>query len=63
MTGNNVNSSIKCSVSDCAYHAQGKNYCTKNEINVGCCTGSKPTSCDCTECASFKMSTNTSWNG
>lgn len=60
---NNVNSSIKCSVSDCVYHAQGKNYCTKNEINVGCCTNSKPTSCDCTECASFKMGTNTSYNG
>ncbi len=47
-----INQSIKCSVETCAHHAGSKNYCTLNEINVGCC---KPTvtSCDCTECASF----------
>ncbi len=51
---NNVNSSIRCSVNSCAYHAQGRNYCTKNEISVGCCNSTNPTSCDSTECASFK---------
>ena len=51
-----VNSSIKCSVSDCVYHAQSRNYCTKDEISVGCCGTTQPTSCDCTECASFVMS-------
>jgi hypothetical protein len=47
-----INHSIKCSVNNCAHHASAQNYCTLNEINVGCCTA-KPTSCDCTECASF----------
>ena len=52
---NNVNSSIKCSVDSCTYHAQNQNYCTKSEINVGCCNTTNPTTPDCTECASFKM--------
>jgi hypothetical protein len=47
-----INNSIKCSVCECAHHAQAQNYCTLNEINVGCCSP-KATSCDCTECASF----------
>jgi len=51
---NNVNSSIRCSVDNCVYHAQSQNYCTKNEISVGCCNTNNPTSCDSTECASFK---------
>ncbi|MGI6497409.1 MAG: DUF1540 domain-containing protein [Oscillospiraceae bacterium] len=46
------NASIKCSVSECAYHANSKNYCSLNEIQVGACK-SHPTSSDCTECASF----------
>ena len=33
----NANPSIKCSVSSCAYHCNDKNYCSLNEINVGCC--------------------------
>ena len=52
---NNVNSSIRCSVENCVYHAQSQNYCTKNEISVGCCGTNKATNCDSTECASFKM--------
>ena len=55
---NQVNSSIKCSVSNCAYHAKAQDYCTKDEIKVGCCGTSAPTACDSTECASFKMGTN-----
>ena len=50
-----INHSIKCSVDECAHHAQSQNYCTLNEINVGCCSP-KATSCDCTECASFAKS-------
>ena len=31
------NNSIKCSVNSCAYHCGEQNYCTLNEIKVGCC--------------------------
>lgn len=51
-TNNGYNSSIKCSVNECAYHANSQNYCSLNEIQVGACK-SYPTSSDCTECASF----------
>ena len=30
-----ANSSIKCSVDKCQYHAQSKDYCTLQEIQVG----------------------------
>lgn len=49
-----INHSIQCSVNSCAYHAEDKNFCTLNSIKVGCCGDTKPKSCDCTECASFK---------
>ena len=48
------NTSIKCSVASCAYHCSDKNYCTLNEIKVGCCDPSV-TSCASTECASFQL--------
>ena len=50
----NHNPSIKCSVSSCAHHCEGQNYCTLNEIKVGCCDSSA-TSCASTECASFQL--------
>lgn len=50
----NVNHSIQCSVTSCAYHADAQDYCTLNEIKVGCCKA-KPTCCDNTECASFEL--------
>ncbi|WP_294372882.1 DUF1540 domain-containing protein [uncultured Clostridium sp.] len=49
-----INSSIKCSVSNCSYHAQEKNYCTLNEIQVGT-HESNPTMVECTDCQSFKV--------
>ena len=48
------NNSIKCSVSSCAHHCQGQNYCTLNEIKVGCCEP-YATKCASTECASFQL--------
>ena len=48
------NNSIKCSVSSCAHHCQGQNYCTLNEIKVGCCEANA-TNCASTECASFQL--------
>ena len=49
-----IDSSIKCSVSNCSYHAQEKNYCTLNEIQVGT-HESNPTMVECTDCQSFKV--------
>ena len=49
-----VNSSIKCSVDKCQYHAQSKAYCTLQEIQVG--THEKnPTKIECTDCQSFQL--------
>lgn len=50
----NANPSIKCSVSSCTHHDCSADYCTLNEIKVGCC---KADVCDCgaTECASFAL--------
>ena len=53
---NTINQSIKCSVKSCAYHGCDKDYCTLNEIKVGCCDCA-PTKCEGTECASFKLGT------
>ena len=48
-----ANHSIKCSVSSCAHHCN-TNYCTLNEIKVGCCD-STVKQCSSTECASFEL--------
>jgi hypothetical protein len=55
MSDKNANSSIKCSVTSCAYHCNEKNYCSLEEIKVGCCDPTVTDSAD-TECASFRMS-------
>ena len=55
MNQNNANSNIQCSVSSCAYH-NPKNYCSLNQIKVGCCDSSPATSKE-TECASFQVNT------
>ena len=50
----NANPSIKCSVASCSYHDQAADYCTLNEIKVGCCKNDVST-CEATECASFQL--------
>lgn len=50
---NQVNSNIQCTVSSCAYHSP-KNYCSLDQIKVGCCDAS-PCNCRETECASFEL--------
>ena len=50
------NNSIRCSVNRCAYHCGEQNYCTLNEIKVGCCDANV-TNCANTECASFQLGT------
>ena len=49
-----ANSSIKCSVDQCQYHAQSKNYCTLQEIKVGT-HEANPTKIECTDCESFQV--------
>ena len=54
MDKKSCNTSIKCTVSSCAYHNAPQNCCSLDSIKVGCrdCT---PTKCEGTECASFKL--------
>ena len=53
-----ANRSIQCSVSNCTHHCGEENYCTLNEIKVGCTAGSaQPTNCKETQCASFQVGT------
>lgn len=49
-----VNESIKCTVNNCKYHANEKNYCTLNEIQVGT-HESNPIQKECTDCDSFEL--------
>ncbi|MCD8331373.1 MAG: DUF1540 domain-containing protein [Oscillospiraceae bacterium] len=49
-----ANPSIECSVSSCAYHCNDKQYCSLDTIKVGC-QERNVGSCDCTECASFRL--------
>ena len=49
-----ANDSIRCTVQQCQYHCQQKNYCSLDVITVG--THEKdPTKVECTDCESFKM--------
>lgn len=49
-----VNESIKCTVNNCKYHANEKNYCTLNEIQVGT-HECNPVQKECTDCNSFEL--------
>lgn len=53
MFSKEINESIKCSINNCAHHAQEKDYCTLNEIKVGT-HEANPTVKECTDCESFK---------
>lgn len=48
------NASIKCTVNNCAYHCQDKQYCGLNSISVGT-HEANPTECKCVDCESFKL--------
>lgn len=47
------NNCIGCTVDTCKYHCTGSNYCTKNEIKVGCCNCNAESK-DSTCCQSFE---------
>lgn len=48
------NSSIKCSVDQCKYHANSESYCTLSVIQVGT-HEANPTKQECTDCESFSV--------
>lgn len=52
MNPNNVNRSIKCSVTQCENHSDVENYCALDSIKVGT-HESNPTVVECTDCESF----------
>ena len=54
MDHKSCNTSIKCTVSSCAFHNDPHDCCSLESIKVGCCDCS-PTKCEGTECASFKL--------
>lgn len=54
MDQKNTNSSIGCSVKECAYHNKEKNYCTLSSIQVGRC-GPTSHNSECTECDSYRL--------
>lgn len=52
MMNGQVNQSIKCTVQQCRHHAEGQNYCSLREIQVGT-HEANPTQQQCTDCQSF----------
>ena len=48
------NKSIRCTVTACANHCQGEQYCGLNSIQVGT-HETNPTKDQCTDCQSFKL--------
>lgn len=47
------NSSIHCSVTECAHHCQGAQYCGLDSIHVGT-HETNPSMDQCTDCQSFE---------
>ena len=52
--GNNINKSIKCTVQQCKYHCNEKDYCSLDCITVGT-HEMNPTESKCTDCKSFEL--------
>ena len=48
-----ANSIIHCTVTLCAHHSGGENYCTLDRIDVGT-HEANPTMVECTDCNSFR---------
>ena len=49
----NANKSIECTVSECAHHCKGENYCSLEKVRITT-HESNPTEVACTDCASFQ---------
>ncbi|MEZ4357193.1 MAG: DUF1540 domain-containing protein [Eubacteriales bacterium] len=53
MSNDKANKSIHCTVLDCRYHCDEKDFCSLSKINVGT-NEADPTDVQCTNCESFK---------
>lgn len=53
MQNSNPNKCIKCSVQECEYHCDDKDYCSLDSIMIGT-HEQNPTEIQCTDCESFK---------
>lgn len=49
-----INECINCTVNNCKYHANEKNYCTLDAIQVGT-HEHNPEKKECTDCNSFEL--------
>ncbi len=47
------NSSIHCTVAQCAHHGGKENYCTLDQVNIGT-HETNPTMVECVDCNSFR---------
>lgn len=54
MEHNKINESIKCTVQQCAYNNNNRQYCTLDSITVGT-HETNPTMDQCTDCQSFMV--------
>ena len=50
----NANPAIECTVKECKYHCDSKNYCSLDSIMVGT-HEQNPTNDQCTDCKSFRL--------
>ncbi|MBR3641790.1 MAG: DUF1540 domain-containing protein [Oscillibacter sp.] len=48
------NQSIQCTVTSCANHCGGENYCSLRAVNIGT-HEANPTEVQCVDCESFRM--------
>ena len=53
MDTSKANSSIKCTVHQCEYHCDQKDYCSLENITVGT-HEDNPSMIECTDCESFR---------
>lgn len=53
MNGNNPNTSIRCTVSECAHHCGDAQYCGLSSVQIGT-HEAHPTEQQCVDCQSFK---------
>ena len=51
---NTPNTSIRCTVNNCANHCQDQNYCALNTVQIGT-HETNPTEVQCVDCQSFRM--------
>ena len=51
---NTPNTSIRCTVNNCAHHCQDQNYCALNTVQIGT-HETNPTEVQCVDCQSFRM--------